>query len=212
MIATNRCCSASMHDAVADRHWSVSLKPMPAHMSRSARIPQKPVLGAHCSSWLPASRVRRPPVLLLLLPASPVWGSARQLSVLPHRGPWSSRARSGARTRTGSPAQQHERLAGTQPRCRRRIASRARSALPVCPVLRPRLDPYYLPADSIYKPCGESETRISSISVSHYHLRSISCLLAFSSPHSPALRNIYFFFKKKSLSRPVRGLSNGERF
>lgn len=178
MIATNRCCSASMHDAVADRHWSVSLKPMPAHMSRSARIPQKPVLGAHCSSWLPASRVRRPPVLLLLLPASPVWGSARQLSVLPHRGPWSSRARSGARTRTGSPAQQHERLAGTQPRCRRRIASRARSALPVCPVLRPRLDPYYLPADSIYKPCGESETRISSISLpSSIHLLPATSLL-----------------------------------
>lgn len=168
-----------MHDAVADRHWSVSLSPMPAHMvARSARTPQKPVLGALVAS---------PPVLLLLLPASPLWGSARQLSVLPHHGRLAP-----------APAVRHSNTRGWQAHSPAVVA-----ASPAVRALLCRSALSYVRA-SILITCPRT-LYISLVArarhaypPSHYHLRSISCLLlAFSSPHSPALRNIYFFFKKK---------------
>lgn len=128
-----------------ERLQSYCRVPMPAHMSRSARIPQKPVLGAQ---WLGA---RRCCCCFLRLPsgALPVSYLYYPTVVVSRPHPY---RQSGTATRE---AGRH-----TQPRCRPRMSSRARSALPVCPALRPRLDPYCLPADSIYALWRERDTHI----------------------------------------------------
>jgi hypothetical protein len=129
-----------------------------------------------------------PPVLLL--PASPVWGCARQLSVLPHRGRLAP-----------APAVRHSNTRGWQAHTAPLSSAHVQpcalcsAGLP-CPTSAPRS---LLPARGLYI-CLVARAR-HAYPPSHYHLRSISCLLAFSSPHSPVTsssKHIFFFFKKRA--------------